>query len=302
MISATDSIQRSFDWMRKILFNPFSLGTWCAMGFTSFLASFLSGAGMNVPSGRPFRGFGSTARNVSPLGGVDEVRAWFLAHFGLVVALGVVALAFVVLLTWLGSRGQFMFLDNVVHGRGLVADPWKRFRQHGNRVFGFMVVLQAAGLAVAALGLYAGWRVAGPDAADFHFGLQAVKGIFTALAIILPLGFVAMLAGQILRDFVVPVMYLRGVTVTEGFGVWWRELVPGNGGSFVLFYLLKLLLAMAAGAAIFVGTCLTCCLAGLPYVSAVVFLPVAVFFRGYSLAFMGQCGEAWDLLGSGSRH
>jgi hypothetical protein len=31
-------------------------------------------------------------------------------------------------------------------------------------------------------------------------------------------------------------------------------------------------------------------------VSSVVFLPVAVFFRAYSLAFMAQAGPEWDLL------
>jgi len=302
MLSATDAIQRSFEWTRKLLFDPFSLGKWCVMGFTSFLAALLSGGGLNAPSGRPFRGFGSAAKASSPLEGLDEVRLWFLAHLGLVVALGVLALALLVLLTWLGARGQFMFLDNVVNDRGRVAEPWNRYREHGNRVFVFLVVLQAAGLAVVAFGGYAGWRIAGAGAPDFEFGLQAVKGILAAAAIILPLGLAAMLAGQVLRDFVVPVMYLRGTTVAEGFGVWWRELVPGNGGSFVLFYLLKLVLSIAAGVAVFVGTCLTCCLAGLPYVSSVVFLPVAVFFRAYSLAFLGQCGEPWVLLRPGSQH
>ncbi|NTV73312.1 MAG: hypothetical protein HGA66_03790 [Holophaga sp.] len=299
MLSATDAIQRSFEWTRKVLFDPFSLGKWCVMGFTSFLAALLSGGGLNVPSGRPFRG---AAKAASPLEGLDEVRLWLLAHLGLIVALGLLALALLVLLTWLGARGQFMFLDNVVNDRAEVSGPWNRYREHGNRVFLFLVVLQAAGLAVVAAGSYAGWRIAGAGAADFEFGFQAVKGILAAAALILPMGFAAMLAGQILRDFVVPVMYLRGTTVGEGFGIWWRELVPGNGGSFVLFYLLKLVLSMAAGVAILLGTCLTCCLAGLPYVGSVVFLPVAVFFRAYSLAFLGQCGEPWALLRPGSQH
>ena len=189
-----------------------------------------------------------------------------------------------------------MFLDNVVNDRARVAEPWTRFREHANRVFMFSLLLNLAGLAMLAAGLLWGWRVAGPDIAEGRFGAHALLGILAAAAAILPLGLVLTVIGQLLKDFVVPVMYLRGVTVGEGFQVLWREVMPGHGGSFVLFYLMKLVLALAAGVLVLFGTCLTCCLAGLPYVSSVVFLPVTVFFRGYSLQFMAQCGPQWRLL------
>jgi hypothetical protein len=44
------------------------------------------------------------------------------------------------------------------------------------------------------------------------------------------------------------------------------------------------------------GCCLTCCLALLPYLSSVVFLPIHVFFRCYSLKFLEQFGEEWRIL------
>jgi len=44
------------------------------------------------------------------------------------------------------------------------------------------------------------------------------------------------------------------------------------------------------------GCCLTCCVALLPYVSSVVFLPVHVFFRSYSLCFLEQFGEEWRII------
>ena len=40
-------------------------------------------------------------------------------------------------------------------------------------------------------------------------------------------------------------------------------------------------------------TCLTCCLAALPYVGTVFFLPFLVFVRSYSLYFMEQFGPQW---------
>lgn len=47
---------------------------------------------------------------------------------------------------------------------------------------------------------------------------------------------------------------------------------------------------------IFFGTCLTCCIAGLPYISSDVFLPIFVFDRAYSLYFLRQFGDHYNLL------
>src|SRR5207237_3624611 len=40
-------------------------------------------------------------------------------------------------------------------------------------------------------------------------------------------------------------------------------------------------------------TCLTCCLASLPYIRTVMVLPVPVFFRSFSLLFLRQFGAYW---------
>lgn len=42
-------------------------------------------------------------------------------------------------------------------------------------------------------------------------------------------------------------------------------------------------------------TCLTCCLASLPYIGTVMVLPVPVFFRSFSLLFLRQFGADWDV-------
>src|SRR5438046_8540925 len=42
-------------------------------------------------------------------------------------------------------------------------------------------------------------------------------------------------------------------------------------------------------------TCLTCCLASLPYVGTVIVLPIPVFFRSFSLLFLRQFGSDWDV-------
>ena len=47
---------------------------------------------------------------------------------------------------------------------------------------------------------------------------------------------------------------------------------------------------------ILLGCCFTCCVALLPYLSSVAFLPIFVFFRCYSLGFLAQFGEEWRIL------
>ena len=71
--------------------------------------------------------------------------------------------------------------------------------------------------------------------------------------------------------------------------------MPGNLGPLVLFYLLKWAMAIGAGVLVVTVMCLTCCLAALPYVSAVVFLPVTVFFRSFSLCLLAQLGPQWSV-------
>jgi hypothetical protein len=99
--------------------------------------------------------------------------------------------------------------------------------------------------------------------------------------------------GALLEDFVVPVMYRRGVRTVEAWGVFRREVLPGNGWAIVRFYLLKVLLGIAIGVAAILVTCCTCCLAALPYLGTVILLPIYVFVRSYSLSFLEQCGEEW---------
>lgn len=290
MLSVTQPIERSIATVRTALFSPFKFGAWCALGFTAFLAGLLQGGGYY--GGGP-RGFAKA----EPLGdGLARAGAWVAAHPLLVAAAAGLGVALMLLLRWLGARGQFMFLDNLARGRAEVAGPWRRFGGPALRVFGFTLLLDLASLLVVAGGLAVVWTVAQPDLADLRLDLQLLKGILAGLAVMAPFGLVLALAGLFLRDFVVPVMYLRGVGVLAGFRMARRDLAAGEWGSFVMFYLMKLVLSLAAGGAIGLVSCLTCFMAALPYVSAVVFLPVHVFFRAYSLHFMAQRGEAWRIL------
>ncbi len=73
----------------------------------------------------------------------------------------------------------------------------------------------------------------------------------------------------------------------------WLATLGDSGGSFNF----KIVLAMAIGLAVLTAIVATCCLAGclmgLPYLGAVVMLPVLVFERSYSIYYLAQFGPSY---------
>jgi hypothetical protein len=49
-----------------------------------------------------------------------------------------------------------------------------------------------------------------------------------------------------------------------------------------------------------IATCLTCCLAAIPYLGSVILLPLLVFDRAYPLYFLEQFGPEWRFFGPAS--
>ena len=294
MISITDPIQPAWAHARRILFEPFSARKWFVLGFCVFLSQLGEGGSYNF-NGNPFdRSTGGTAPDLSP------VTQWISAHLPLVITLGVLLfiliLALVALFQWLGSRGDFMFLDGVVRNEAGIVEPWTRFRDMGNRLFRFRVMLLLASLALFIVCGGLGVLIALPDIHARTFGTAALTAAL-ACGGVLFLGLLAIAAiGWLLRDFVVPIMYHRNLGTSEAWAVLRWELLPGNAWRFIGFYVMTFLLWIPALLLILAGCCLTCCVALLPYLSSVAFLPIYVFFRCYSLGFLEQFGEDWRII------
>ncbi len=294
MISIIDPIQPALAHARRILFEPFSARKWFVLGFSAFLAHLGGGGSFNL-NGNPFdHSYRGTGPDFSP------VREWISLHLPLVIALGVVlfvlALGLAVLFQWLGSRGTFMFLDGVARDRAEIVEPWTRFQELGNRLFRFRLLLLLATLALLIVCGGLGVLIALPDIHARAFGTSALTAVLTAGGTLV-LGLLLIAAiGLLLRDFVVPIMYHRNVGTSEAWALFRREFLPGNWWRFLGFYLMTFLLWIPAIILILVGCCLTCCVAILPYLSSVAFLPIYVFFRCYSLSFLEQFGEGWRII------
>ncbi len=293
MISVTDPINDAFARTKLILFRPFDLGKWFVLGFSAFLAGLDGSGGACHASGNPFR-----SDDTKTASDIHQMWSWASAHLALVIGIGLVILALCLIvgmvLQWLSSRGHFMFLDCTVGNVAAVEEPWRQFRQRGNNLFVFRFLLGLVWVAFFLLMAALGWLIARQDILTRHFGISAILALVVCGLLFLAIAFGAMLVNLVLQDFIVPIMYRRNIGTLAACAVFAREILAGQIEIVALFYLLRFVLSLGAMAIMLTGICCTCCLAALPYLSSVVFLPVTIFFRCYSLYFLAQFGPEWQ--------
>lgn len=101
------------------------------------------------------------------------------------------------------------------------------------------------------------------------------------------------------QDLVVPAMYARRCGVLAGWRTVRAEILQPHLGAVVLFVAMRLVLGVLTGMLLLMFACgtlgLACCLMMIPLVGTLVVLPILVFNRCYSLAFVAQLGSAWKL-------
>ncbi|MBP9899894.1 MAG: hypothetical protein V9H26_01705 [Verrucomicrobiota bacterium] len=300
-ISVTTPISQALDRVKRVLFQPFDLGRWFILGFGAWLAHLgeqgWSGGG-NYGGGSHHGGSGGPNFQRALEHAKDYLTSNFWWIGPVIVAVVVFGLALWVLFTWLNSRGKFIFLHCVALNQAEVVAPWNQFAGVGNSLWRFRLGLGLVGMAVMlpllALIIVPVFKMVlrgAPNAAGIVVAVGALLGL-----IVVAIGFA--LIGKLLADFVVPIMFLRGKQCLAG----WSELgglLAAHPGSFVLYFLMQLVLGMASGVLVLVVILATCCLAGcfmmVPYLGTVLLLPVLVFQRAYSLHFLAQFGPAYDV-------
>ena len=275
----------AFELMKRILFQPFDFAKWCVIGF----AAFLSGAwGSNFRFRFPVGdwNFKSTSYNTTSIS--DSLPGWAIP-----VAIAVAVLVFVVIvvIAWIASRGRFIFVDCVVRNRAAIAVPWREYRREGNSFFLFSLAVAAGAIVLAAMSVLlvviplglTGGKWSGFNATAI-FALIFVGLIWLALSIFFSL----------VTQFMVPVMYRRRCLAREAF-LDVSKLVLARPGPIILFVLFGIVLVLALVMISTVASCLTCCIAGLPYVSSVVLLPAFVWLLAFKLLFLRQFGPEYDV-------
>src|SRR5919106_1701151 len=203
----------AFELMKRILFQPFDLTKWLVIGFAAFLASLSTGFHSSF---NPFSGWSgredrkAMAESFRDFGSIDQMNWWVIA---LIVTGGLIILALVLVLMWLGARGRFIFTDCIVRNRGAIGAAWKEFRIQGNSFFLFslliavcvigLVVIAVLGLALPLIAEGSGAR----PGLGFWIGLS----LFLFFVLCLSIGW------TLISQLMVPIMYRQRSLARQAF-------------------------------------------------------------------------------------
>ncbi len=290
-----EPFSRAWARMKTALFKPFDVHKWFVVGFNAFLAGLMEAS--NGGGGSRFSKDGNFGEFIHfP----QTAWSWLMDHPGWAVAIlfaGLVTIAVIVVLTWVSSRGVFMFVDNVVRNSVEIAKPWREYEKEGNSLFVWRLLLGIASF--AAFGLVVSYFfVRGAALYDSRVSPNLPIGFIIGLGLIF-LGLV-LVWGYIvlfLKDFVAALMYRNRISCGEA----WRlflDVFRKYPFHFVGYGLIVFLLMILFVIAVVVAGLATCCigwiLLAIPYISTVVTLPAWYAYRGFSLEFLAQFGPEFD--------
>jgi hypothetical protein len=279
--------------MTGSLFKPFDIGKWFAVGFTAFLAGLTDwsrrGGSSHFSDDQDHEFDDIADLPAAAWHWLTDHPGWFLFILCCIVFL----VGLVILLTWLSSRGKFMFLDNVVHDHKLIVKPWHDFRVLGDSLFlwrlCYGIICGIIILSFFAFSFFVIYhlKISDPPAIAKILPIAGLGLAFILLIIVL--GYISLF----LTDFVVPLMYKHNLTAMAG----WRyflSLFTRHILYFLLYGVLVFFLNILVIICIVIFGLMTCCMGFvlliLPYISSVILLPVSYAFRAFSLEFLSQFG------------
>jgi len=292
-ISVVDAFGRAWDGMVARLFKPFNMGKWFALGFSAWLAGLMEGNGMSFPSS----GDAGELQSVYP----HFTELWEKYHEWIIVgtiAAVMLILALSILFLWLSARGKFMFLRNTIDNTAKVSEPWHAYKVPASSYFwwqigfGLIVIVLFAVIAGSAFLLL--WPAIQHDTwTTTTISLSAVLIFFFVMVML------TMFAVQLfMTDFIVPLMMKHHMPANEAWSFFmpvFRHHLP----QFTLYVLFLVVMYFVTAIAIIAGCILTCCclfiLIIIPYINAVVTLPISVLFRLLSIEYLRSFGPDYDL-------
>ncbi len=291
-----EPLSHSWNRMKKALFQPFDITKWFVVGFTAFLADLL-----DSPHGNGSGNFKKNKLDFDELADFPYIAwDWLMDHsgwFALIIFSVILLVSFFILLTWLSSRGKFMFLDNVVHDRAKVTQPWYDFRDHGNSLFLWRLVFGLICFAIIILFIVQFFIVAiefhnddfPPAPILFFIGIGLLFFLF-----LLVFSYISVF----LDNFIVPIIYKNNISATKA----WHNFLPlfsKHWLYFILYGLILFVLWVFIVIFIILAGIFTCCLGFIlliiPYLGSVVTLPISYTFRSFGPEFLKQFGPDFDI-------
>jgi len=298
-IQYVEPLSNGWKRMKKALFQPFDLGKWFTIGFTAFLAFLLDGYGGSRGNGDFGKKSNADLDSIFNFPGIalewlNNHQVWFtLIIFGIILLfiLGIV-------LTWLSSRGKFMFLDNVIHDKAEVKKPWYEFSKEGNSLFIWRFVYGLIVFVVMIVSLVFAFILIRNMYFEYLNLSEMVMSILGMVFYFFVLFVLTAYISLYLNDFVVPIMYKYRLTTSQA---WFRflPLLSRNLGHFIVYGLFVFVLIILVVIAVIIFGFGSCCIGFLlliiPYIGSVVFLPVSYTFRAFSVEYLQQFGDEFRI-------
>jgi len=284
--------------MKKALFQPFDITKWFRIGFTAWLAGLTD---CNGGSGSGNTNVNDKTDWVEFFNFPQTAHEWLLENplwFGLIIAGLILIFIIVTILVWISSRGKFMFLHNVALEKSDISIPWHEYRKEGNSLFlwnffyGWVTFLSFMAFLVHCF-LTAKMLFFG------DFDQLAVLGSIAGLVLIL-IAYIIVFGyiSTFVDSFVIPIMFKNRVGILNGWSQF-LSLLAKNIFSFILFGLFYFVLGIGIVIAVIFFALLTCCigllLLAIPYIGAVVLLPVSYTIRAFSIEFLSQFGDEYNV-------
>lgn len=214
----------------RLLFKPFVLRKWLALGLVLLLAE-MGGGNFRVP--------GDESSAYEDAG--QSAAVWIAEHLALLVLAGVVLFALSLVLLWLSAIFKFVYVNQVTRVPLAIREPFHQFVGLGTSFFLWQLAFALVAiilLAIAALP---------PIVAFVTNANLAVKVITVIWAVIVGLATIlsAALADIFSRDFVLTTMFVRNVRVLEA----WDTVIPilkANAGQIVPYLLMLMVISIAS--------------------------------------------------------
>ena len=277
--------------MKFILFCPFNMEKWFIMGFAAWIAKVGAGGGGGSGGGFSSPGDASLAEQFSGFSEFWDQYGTIIITVGLGITLVILTIG--TALMWLHARGKFIFLENVLQNRASIVEPWKRYKKQGNSLFLWNLGIGAAGLIfflICTAIFIPEFNALRQDEMLTEFA--AYRILFVIMLIVIYSGCVSFLQ-MLVNDFVMLIMAKRNVAVLEA----WRYLLPlfkSAFGKFLIYSLVRFVVAILTGLAVLLACLCTCCVLllalAIPYIGTVCMLPVYIFNRLISVEFIRQFG------------
>jgi hypothetical protein len=282
--------------MKLALFRPFDLHKWFVIGFNAFLAGLMEATnGSGGARGQKDANFGEFIHFPR------TAWEWLMSHPTWAIAIlfaVLVAIAVIVALTWVSSRGVFMFLESVIRDRVEIAKPWREYQKEGDSLFVWRLVFGLITLA-AFSGLAVWFFVQGGALYDAGFNRTVPVGLMVGLAllvfvVVLVIGYISLF----LKDFVAALMYKHRISAVAAWKLF-LDLFRKYPFYFLAYGIILFLLMLAFVFVVIVAGLITCCIGWLvlviPYIGTVATLPFWYTLRAFSLEFLAQFGPEYDV-------